>query len=662
MPYADTAALLHAVGFVTGIALYAMLGAMVLRAEGRRVPGGGASRGRDRIALATAGLGLLWNAGALVAYGAPVLLGEATAGLRVAWIGAVAFAALGILPSVVVHAALQGDRGRGRALLTGTAYLLSATGAVLQLSAAAAGDVVPSGVALRLLSVGYAIVLALMAVRLRRQSGGRGPLAAAALAVFAVMALHLGHHGEAGESLLVEVLGDHASIALALVILYQDFRFALADLFLKRVLAVVLLVGVALAGYLAAAPLIAPLLARDASDPRAVAVLLALWVTTALAYPAARRAVHAFVDRVVLRRADYAALRRALPGRLAELESPESVLAAACAELAPALAADRVTWAEADDEAPSVAPVWTDARHQSVAVPVPTAETPSYVLSAGALRGGRRLLSDDLALLEAAALAAARRIDALRVARERWDREAREREMRQLATEAELRALRAQLNPHFLFNALTTIGHLLQEAPDRALSTLLQLTGLLRAVLRPTVGELATLAEEMEIVEAYLAIEQARFEHRLRVHIDVPGELRALSLPALLLQPLVENAVKHGISPLRAGGEVRVRARVEPATEGGAEARDRLLLVVTDTGAGVGAAELARRRGQGLGLASVEQRLERRFGATASFAVRSVPGEGTTVELRLPLLGTPTDRGTPLPVRPTGRARGAVLA
>jgi hypothetical protein len=345
MPYADTAALLHAVGFVTGIALYAMLGTMVLRAEGRRVPGGGASRGRDRIALATAGLGLLWNAGALVAYGAPVLLGTATAGPRVAWIGAVAFAALGVLPSVVVHAALQGGQGRGRAMLTWSAYLLSATGAVLQLSAAGAGDVVPSGAALRLLSVGYAIVLTLLAVRLRRQPGGRGPLAGAALAVFAVMALHLGHHGQAGESLLVEALGDHASLALALVILYQDFRFALADLFLKRVLAVVLLVGVALASYLAIAPFVAPLLARDASDPRAVAVLLALWVTTALAYPAARRAVHAFVDRVVLRRADYAALRHALPARLAELESPESVLAAACAELAPALAADRVTWA-----------------------------------------------------------------------------------------------------------------------------------------------------------------------------------------------------------------------------------------------------------------------------------------------------------------------------
>jgi two-component system LytT family sensor kinase len=650
MPAADTAALLHAVGFVTGIALYAMLGAMVLRSGGER----------DRIALATAGLGLLWNGGALLAYGVPVLPTVAALGARLAWVEAVAFAALGVLPAVVVHAALQGDRGRARGALTAVAYGLSATGAALQLWAAAAGAVAPSGAALRLLSVGYALVLAVLATRLRRHADGRGPLAAAALAAFAVMALHLRHHGRPGESLVAEVLGDHASIALALVILYQDFRFALADLFLKRVLAVVLLVGGALAAYLVVSPFVGPRLARDPSDPGAVAMLVALWVGTALAYPAARRAVHAFVDRVVLRRADYDALRRALPARLVGLESPEAVLDAACAALAPVLAADAVAWAEADLSTAGVAPVWTDARRQSVAVPVPTAEAPAYVLSVGGLRGGRRLLSDDLALLEGTALAAARRVDALRVARERWGREVREREIRQLATEAELRALRAQLNPHFLFNALTTVGHLLQESPERARGTLLRLTGLLRAVLRPATGGLVSLGEEMEIVEAYLAIEQARFEERLRVRLDVPGELRTLRLPALLLQPLVENAVKHGITPLRAGGAVSVHARLEPAADGGAG--ERLHLTVSDTGAGVTEPMLQAQRGRGLGLASVEQRLERHFGAAASFAFRSVPGEGTSVELRLPVLDAPPlDRGAAAG-RPEARTRGLVSA
>jgi signal transduction histidine kinase len=647
VPRPDLAALLHAVGFVTGLALYAMLGVMVLRAEGGRGPGGTPARGRDRIALATAALGFLWNVGALLAYGAPGLLGAGAAGGAFEWIGALAFAALGVLPAVVVHAALQDAPGRGRAALTGGAYALSAAAAALQL-AGAAGGAVPSRGALQMLSVGYAAVLALLAVRLRRQAGGRGPLAAAALAAFAVMALHLGHHGEARESLLAEVLGDHASIALALVILYQDFRFALADLFLKRVLSAVVLVGAALAAYLAVAPFVAARLARDPADPGAVAALLALWVATAVAYPAVRRAAHVVVDRVVLRRPDYGLLRRELPARLAALDTPEAVLDATCAELAPALAADRVTWAEGDPAGASGGAAWTDARHRSVAVPVPTADAPTYVLVAGALRGGRRLLSDDLALLEAAALAAARRIDALRVARERWDRERREREARQLATEAELRALRAQLNPHFLFNALTTVGHLMREAPDRALATLLRLTGLLRAVLRPAVGEMVPLGEEMEIVEAYLAIEQARFEERLRVRVEVPEALRALRVPALLLQPLVENAVKHGVTPLRAGGEVRVCGRLAPAPEGAGE---RLHLTVADTGAGVAGGELARRRARGLGLASVEQRVERHFGANAAVAFRSAPGEGTTVELWLPVLEPAADaRRAPRPL------------
>ena len=97
--------------------------------------------------------------------------------------------------------------------------------------------------------------------------------------------------------------------------------------------------------------------------------------------------------------------------------------------------------------------------------------------------------------------------------------------MQRLATEAELRALRAQLNPHFLFNALNTLGHLMQAAPDRALATLYQLTGLLRAVLRRTNGQFVALREELEIVESYLAIEHERFQERLIVSIDVPDDV-----------------------------------------------------------------------------------------------------------------------------------------
>src|SRR5438552_5073930 len=150
-------------------------------------------------------------------------------------------------------------------------------------------------------------------------------------------------------------------------------------------------------------------------------------------------------------------------------------------------------------------------------------------------------------MLERAALLIARGVDAIRSAQERYLHDVHEQEMRKLAAEAELRALRAQVNPHFLFNALTTIGYLIQTSPERALETLMRLSGLLRGVLKSG-EEFVTIGEELDLIEAYLDIERARFEDRLRIYIDVPWELRQLRIPALVIQPLVENAIKHGIS------------------------------------------------------------------------------------------------------------------
>ncbi|HSU89652.1 MAG TPA: histidine kinase, partial [Terriglobia bacterium] len=202
-----------------------------------------------------------------------------------------------------------------------------------------------------------------------------------------------------------------------------------------------------------------------------------------------------------------------------------------------------------------------------------------------------------------------------------------EQEMRKLAAEAELRALRAQVNPHFLFNALTTIGYLIQTAPERALGTLMRLSGLLRSVLRAG-EEFVTIGEELDLIEAYLDIERARFEDRLRVYIDVPRQLRRIRIPALAIQPLVENAIKHGISESLAGGEVRISARV---------LQNELLISVIDTGPGVTESSLGRRRSRGVGLSNVEQRLRRYSNTETPLVIRSTPGAGTTVEIRLPI-------------------------
>jgi two-component system, LytTR family, sensor kinase len=263
---------------------------------------------------------------------------------------------------------------------------------------------------------------------------------------------------------------------------------------------------------------------------------------------------------------------------------------------------------------------------------VPVSEPPRYAIFIAELTGGRRLLSDDVGTLEAIAVVIARRIDVIRITRERFQRELRDQEMTKLATEAELRALRAQINPHFLFNALTTIGHLIQTAPTRALETLMQLTSLLRGVLRSE-GEYTTLGRELEVIESYLNIEQARFEQRLRVHIDVPASLRMIQVPPLLLQPIVENAVKHGIAACQLGGQVTVRARLEGT---GPDAR-HLSLVVQDTGIGATEAALQRGRQAGVGLRNIERRLACQYGVAASLSIRTAPDEGTTVKIQLPV-------------------------
>lgn len=621
---------LNLVGLGAGVVLYAMLLAMVVRA--RRTP---PAAPFDPLLLATALLGLLWNLCALPSYELPKI---GIVGPFPVFI-AVGFSALGFLPAVVVHSVLRGRReglrGGLRRTLTFIAYAVSGMAAFLQMHAAWQGAEMPSVAALRLLTYTFVGLIVPLAAATRKQPGGRRALWAAALAAFAVSALHLSQLHQGDDSWPVELLGHHASVPLALAILYQDYPFALADLFLKRALALLALLAIAFAAI--------GVFGRYSSefarlDPRQVGILVAVWVVTALAYPAVRRAIRWFVDAVVLDRPDYESLRNAVARRLQTHDEIAPMLDDLCSMLAPALSARHVTWYEwsqGRDEQRAI----TTHGDQTIAIVHPT-ESPRYAIAISQVTGGRRFFSDDLAALEAVSVLAARRIDAIRITRERYERSLRDQELEKLATEAELRTLRAQLNPHFLFNALTTIGYLIQAAPTRALSTLMRLTSLLRAVLRSE-SDLTTLGRELQVVEAYLEIERARFDERLRFSIDVPPSLAGIRVPPLILQPLVENAVKHGISRQRLGGEVRVGAGVERQRSG-----KQLILTVTDTGAGASLQVLERGREGGLGLRNLARRLECLYGADASLHVSSTPNAGTVVEVRLPVQSRDTSART----------------
>jgi signal transduction histidine kinase len=658
------AALINLLGYITGSVLYSMLLVMALGRQDVASSigvGGARSEKTDRLPLLTALLGLAWNLGAITSFAM-----QSFANVRpFPFLMATAFTALGFLPAVVVHSLLRtGDEWRRRPAalaMTIMAYGLSATAGALHFQQAIVWMTAPSQWALRILTIGFAALTIALLFIVRRQSGWQRAVWVAALAVFAVSALHLSHHEGREYSWWVEVIGHHASLPLVVAILYEDYRFALADIFLKRALALVLLVALALGLHLnVAAPLLEWRAQRQSiggSDPLPVGLMIGLWVATTLVYPWLRRWVVRFVDAWLLSRVDYDALRAEIAQRISNHEAAEPMLDEVRERLKVSLTARDVKWTTGADEntdenrkmltgslIPFINKSKTSRRlkepePRTTTVSVPTAESPQYQLLIGELAGGRRLLSDDLDFLESVALMVARRIDAVRVIHERCLRDLHEQEIRKLATEAELRALRAQINPHFLFNALTTIGYLIQTAPDRALETLMRLTQLLRGVLRRSEGEFATLGQEIELIESYLDIERARFEDRLRVMIDVPSSLRQIRVPTLLIQPLVENAIKHGVSPCRAGGEVEILARLTRNTNQTFTttfAEDTLQICVRDTGVGASEQELAHGRARGIGLQNVEQRIKRHYGDAATFGIHSASGVGTTVELSLP--------------------------
>ncbi|MGQ9370627.1 LytS/YhcK type 5TM receptor domain-containing protein [Azospirillum sp. A39] len=192
-----------------------------------------------------------------------------------------------------------------------------------------------------------------------------------------------------------------------------------------------------------------------------------------------------------------------------------------------------------------------------------------------------------------------------------------------LLAQSEIKLLHAQVNPHFLFNALNTISAVIRRDPERARQLVQNLSTFFRKNLkRPS--EEACLADEIEHVNAYLQIEQARFPDRLRVDIDVPDALRSARLPAFSLQPLVENAIKHGTSQLLDEGHVRIAARSDG---------DDLVLSVEDNAGlyqpGPG--------GDGLGMTIVDGRVKARYGEAYGVAITCEPDVRTEVALRLPL-------------------------
>ena len=281
--------------------------------------------------------------------------------------------------------------------------------------------------------------------------------------------------------------------------------------------------------------------------------------------------------------------------------------------------------------------------------PSPATATPAFQvveeieIRSGSSHAGRVLMgrrasdapyfSEDVALLGSLTDVFASVLENLRLQIREQEQDRRARDLSLHASRSELKALRAQINPHFLFNALNAIAGLIHRDPAVADRTIEKLAEVFRYTLRGAEVEWTILDEELEFVRAYLDVEQARFGARLNTDVQVADDVRGARLPTMVVQTLVENAVKHGVAAVRGQAIVLVSARREG---------DRLLIAVEDNGPGFSAdqsAQTAPSRRGGYGLANIRRRLEGYFGDNAALAIARDQARGRTVaSLTIPFM------------------------
>jgi two-component system, LytTR family, sensor kinase len=216
--------------------------------------------------------------------------------------------------------------------------------------------------------------------------------------------------------------------------------------------------------------------------------------------------------------------------------------------------------------------------------------------------------------------------------RKSQEREQRAAELEERLTRARLQALRTQINPHFLFNTLNSIAALVYVNPRSADEMLGDLSGLLRRSLDSMEEQEVPLAQELDFIGAYLRIEQKRFGERLQVEQHVPDELRNALVPALILQPLVENAIRHGIEPQRGPGLISIGARQEGR---------HLHLTVRDNGRGLPMADPGNPARSRIGLANTQARLQGLYGRDQRFSCERAEPQGCLVDIHLPYHSAP---------------------
>jgi len=204
--------------------------------------------------------------------------------------------------------------------------------------------------------------------------------------------------------------------------------------------------------------------------------------------------------------------------------------------------------------------------------------------------------------------------------------EHRLQEQEKLLMASRLDALASQINPHFLFNTLTSVSSLIRSEPEKARTLIVKLSGLLRRLLRSQ-EHFVTLREELEAIDEYLDIESIRFGPQLKVEKHIDPATLDLIVPSMMLQPIVENSIKHGLSQKLGEGRITIRSQ---------RTGDHAVIDVIDNGVGISPGHAGRVKGSGIGLRNVNERLHVIYGANYQLQLDSVPGEGTCARIVIP--------------------------
>ena len=600
---------INILGHATGALIFTIF--LVLLYGGRGWTGGG----RYLSGLA-ASLSLVWNVGSLVVLALPGLPGPI-----LDLVVAISFSVLSLLPAVLLHISLEGKR---RTILT-AGYLLSFTAVCMHFWEIRRNGAELHQRALLLITVGFLALTAVVVVRsvldsdFAGRSGGMRVGTSMCLALFATSFVHFGT-GHASQPWASELLVHHAGIPLALFVLLQDDRFVLLDAFV-RYLANALLAAI-LAGLYIGVVLRPPFVSRPDSVHEIFLLISICLLLVVFAW--LRSQTQSWLTHAIFRHGGLAHL----PGRVKDSPSFSSEeqyvdwatdVIAAVVRTKDHLVVGPNEMAGADNlHQPTLSAACLrsglphDKSWAEVIMPIRLGPDRVKIVLLGRRKGGQRYLSEDLEALARTSREITERVEAIK-----------REEMKQLVAQAELRALQAQINPHFLFNAFNTLYGTIPREAGPARRMVLNLAEVFRYFLRSD-KNFVPLSEEMEIVRAYLEVEQFRLGDRVRIAIDLDEATTDVSIPVLSIQPLVENAIKHGVAQSSEPGYVLIRSEL---------LTDRVRISVENSNHRVPQGH----EGAGIGLQNVRRRLEICYGSAADLRLTVSPVQ-SLAELEIPAM------------------------